>query len=162
MCTTLGVHNVAKPEFRSKPVCELKLRVTRKCVSRSEVGAGTYCLKPLFLCLESQPKSAPGPRTSEAGAAPKKAAAPQHRLVIRKHFSRSGKREVKQTHSANWFKMAYAIAKHRELNNNVCSLILFTRYEPAQHEASRMTDNQRFSLEVQRVMEDETTSNPSK
>ena len=114
------------------------------------------------LCLESQPKSAPGPRTSEAGAAPKKAAAPQHRLVIRKHFSRSGKREVKQTHSANWFKMAYAIAKHRELNNNVCSLILFTRYEPAQHEASRMTDNQRFSLEVQRAMEDETTSNPSK
>ena len=93
---------------------------------------------------------------------PKKAAAPQHRLVIRKHFSRSGKREVKQTHSANWFKMAYAIAKHRELNNNVCSLILFTRYEPAQHEASRMTDNQRFSLEVQRAMEDETTSNPSK
>ena len=55
--------------------------------------------------------------------------------------------------------MAYA--KHREMNNCVWKIITFNRYETVEHQSSRMTTIKRFSTEVQRATEDETTSNPS-
>ena len=55
--------------------------------------------------------------------------------------------------------MAYA--KHREQNNNVWPLILFIKHKTGEHEESRMTSCRRFSTEVQRAMEDESTNNPS-